>query len=214
MLQALIRRRPPGRPLRGPGLARDALALALAVSMAVPLHAEDMPLSPELQLPIILKVLVYDRHFESRFGSEFTLGILYEPRDADSLKAAEGVSDYMFRMRGKTEKTLPIRYLLVDYTGPESLERSITTHAIDVLYVAPGNANNLAGITKVSHKKGVTTTTGVPDYVRSGLAVGVAKAQDRAQILINLPCARAEGSEFDASLLRIATVIRTCPSEP
>jgi len=212
MLQAFIRRRPPGRrPTRGPRLVRAALALVLAAEMVAPAHAEDVPLSPDLQLPIILKVLVYDRHFESRFGSEFTLGILYEPRDAESLKAAEGVSDYMFRMRGKTEKTLPIRYLLVDYTGPESLERSITNHAIDVLYVAPGNANNLVGITKVSQKKGVTTTTGVPDYVRSGVAVGVGKTQDRAQILINLPCARAEGSEFDASLLRIATVIRTCP---
>jgi YfiR/HmsC-like len=212
MVQALISRWPPGRrPARGPRLARAAIALGLVALMSVPVHAEDVPLSPDLQLPIILKVLVYDRHFESRFGAEFTLGILYEPRDADSLKAAEGVSDYMFRMRGKTEKTLPIRYLLVDYTGPESLERSITTHAIDVLYVAPGNTNNLAGITKISQKKGVTTTTGVPDYVRSGVAVGVGKTQDHAQILINLPCARAEGSEFDASLLRIATVIRTCP---
>jgi hypothetical protein len=38
--------------------------------------------------------------------------------------------------------------------------------------------------------------------------VGVGRSQERAQILINLTSSRAEGCEFDASLLRIATVLK------
>jgi hypothetical protein len=43
--------------------------------------------------------------------------------------------------------------------------------------------------------------------VRRGVAVGIGLDQDKPQILINLASARAQGSDFDASLLRIATVL-------
>jgi hypothetical protein len=209
MREALKRRRPPGRrPWRGPSLVRAVVAAALVLAIGVPVHAEPMPLSPDLQLPIILRILVYDRHFESRFGAELTLGVVYEPADPESVKAANDVAEYMYRVRGKTVKGLSVRYFLLEYSSPESLDRSITTRGVDVLYVAPGNAKNLAGITRVSQEKGVTTTTGIPDYVRGGVAVGLGVSQDRPQILINLPSARAEGAEFDASLLRISTIVK------
>ena len=60
---------------------------------------------------------------------------------------------------------------------------------------------------KVSQDLKLTTLTGVPDYVRRGVAVGIGVEQDKPQILINLGAARAEGSDFDASLLRIAIVV-------
>jgi hypothetical protein len=76
-----------------------------------------------------------------------------------------------------------------------------------VLYVAPGVAKNLPAIVKVSQANHLTSVTGVPDYVRKGVAVGIGVVQDRPQILINLASSKSEGSEFDASLLRIATVL-------
>ncbi len=72
-----------------------------------------------------------------------------------------------------------------------------------MLYIAPGNARNLASILQLSQDLHLTTLTGVPDYVRRGAAVGVAVAQDRPQILINLQTTRAEGSEFEARLLNL-----------
>ncbi len=187
---------------------RAAIAASVALALGVPVHADDMPLSPDLQLPIILRILIYDRHFESRFGAELTFGVVYAPADPDSVKAANAVAEYMYRVREKTVKSLPVRYYLLEYTSPEGLERNITTRGIDVIYVAPGNAKNVAEITKISQERSVTTVTGVPDYVRRGVAVGVAASQDRAQILINLASARAEGAEFDASLLRISTIVK------
>jgi hypothetical protein len=40
------------------------------------------------------------------------------------------------------------------------------------------------------------------------VSVGIGVADNRPQILINLASTKAEGSEFDASLLRIATVLK------
>jgi YfiR/HmsC-like len=210
MSQVLNRRRPPGRrSLRGPSLAWVAAAVSVALAIAGPVRAaEEMSLAPNLQIPILLKILTYDRHFLSRYGTEFTFGVLYAPADPESVKAANAVADYMYQARGKTVKGLPLSYYLLEYTTPEGLERSIATRGIDVLYVAPGNAKNLAAITKVSQDRGITTTTGIPDYVRSGVAVGVAQSQGHLQYLVNLTSARAEGAEFDASLLRISTIVK------
>ncbi len=195
---------------RGPRIrnAARALALLLALRPGLAAAAEAMPLKPDLQIPLILKILTYDRHFESKAGAQVVVGIVYAPTDPSSVAAANEVGDVLFRFQDKTVKRLPIRYRLVEYSTPEALERTIERWRISVIWVAPGSAKNLAGITAVSQRKGVTTTTGVPDYVRRGVSVGLGLGDDRPQILINLASARSEGSEFDASLLRIAIPVK------
>jgi len=209
---SFFRLRPPGRGPERVTRGIVAAAVALATTVAPARAAEKMPLSPDLQVLLILRALLYDRHFESRAGDEFTIGIVYAPNDPDSVRAADELSSALFRFKGIPARRLPVRYFLVEYTTPEGLERSIATRQLDMLYVAPGSARNIGGITKVSHSRGVTTTTGVPDYVRNGVSLGIGVSQDnRPQIFVNQPCSRLEGIEFDASLLRIATVIKTCP---
>jgi hypothetical protein len=197
----------------GPGSSRRRIA-ALALGLLLVLRAgwlaaaEPMPLRPDLQVPLLLKILTYDRHFESKASRELAIGIVYSPEDPASLPAADQIFTTLYKFRDKTVKAKPIRYYLLEYTSPEKLERSIADRGISVLYVAPGNGPNLEALLKVSQARGVTTTTGVPEYVRRGVSVGIGLADDRPQILINQTSARAEGSEFDASLLRIATVLK------
>ncbi len=188
--------------------AARALALLLALRPGLAAAAEPMPLRPELQIPLILKILTYDRHIESKAGEQVVVGIVYAPTDPSSVAAANEVGDVLFRFQDKTVKRLPIRYRLVEYSTPEALERTIDRWGISVLWVAPGSAKNLAGITSVSRRKDVTTTTGVPDYVRRGVAVGLDLGDARPQILIHLEAAKEEGCEFDASLLRIAIPVK------
>jgi hypothetical protein len=76
-----------------------------------------------------------------------------------------------------------------------------------VLYLAPGNARNLTNILQLSQENHLTTLTDVTDYVRKGASVGLGLSQDKAEILINLKSTRAEGIDFDASLLRLATIL-------
>ncbi len=189
-------------------VAAIALGLTLVVRADVAVAAEPMPLRADLQVPLMLKILTSDRHFESKAGREVAIGVMYAPEDPGSVQAANQIFESLYRFRDKTVKRLPIKYYLLEYGGPEKLERSILDRNISVLYIAPGNARNLEAVTKISQARGVTTATGVPDYVRRGAAVGIGLADERPQNLINLDSARAEGSEIDASLLRIATVIR------
>jgi YfiR/HmsC-like len=183
------------------------LLAGVLLSAARPGLAEQMPVPASLQVPLILKILTYDRQFETRSGSALSIGIVYSPADADSSKATTAVTDVLNRFAGKTVKNLPVKYWTIEYVSPERLESVLKEKAINVLYVSPGNDRNLAAITRLSRAGQITTATGVPDYVRKGVAVGVGERQGKPQILINLEASKSEGIDFDAGLLRIATVV-------
>jgi hypothetical protein len=183
------------------------LALGLALLGAGSLRAEPMALAAEVQIPLLLKVLTYDRNFERKAGRELAIGIVHDPADRDSAKATDEVGTTLFKFTSRTVKGLPLKYYTIEYTGIADLERFVKEKKISALYLAPGNAKNLPALLKASEEMDLTTLTGVPDYVRRGAMVGIGADQNKPQILINLASARAGGSDFDASLLRIATVL-------
>jgi hypothetical protein len=99
--------------------------------------------------------------------------------------------------------------MALEYRDPKSLALAVRNGSVNVFYIAPGNADSLRELLRMSHTQGITTATGVPEYVQRGVAIGIGiKADKKPDILINLPSSRQEGSEFDASLLRIATVVK------
>ena len=181
----------------------------LGLGVLPPAGAEDMALPGADQVPLLLKILTRDRNFEKKAGAELAIGIVYDPSDRDSAKATTDLGTALFQIQdqGKTVKQLKIKYYTIEYTNAAELERFVKQKGISVLYIAPGNARNLANIVQLSQELHLTTTTGVPDYVRRGASVGLAVSQDKPQILINLQSTRAEGSDFDASLLRLATIL-------
>jgi hypothetical protein len=184
---------------------RTTLLLGLVAASAA--RAEEMALTIEEQVPLLFKVLTYDRNFETKAGAELAIGIVYDPSDRDSSKATADLQSTLFKYQGKTVKKLPIKFFMIEYTGNADLERFVKEKGISVLYIAPGNARNLTNLLQLSQELHLTTATGVPEYVRRGAAVGLAKAQNRPQIHINLKASRQEGSEFEASFLRYATIV-------
>ena len=142
-----------------------------------------------------------------RAGEELTIGVVYVAGDPVSVQAKNEMADTLKAFAGKTVKKVPIRFVVLEYTTPGELERAVKASQVEVLYVAPGNAGHLPAVLKLSQSQRIITTTGVPDYVRRGVAVGVGLKQDKPEVLINLRSSRSEGSEFDSRLLRSATVL-------
>jgi len=197
--------------MTGPCGSRFAVVLAFAALLTRPAAAESMALSADIQVPLLLKILTYDRQLEAKAGSDLVIGIIHDPTDKDSAKAADEIASTLYQFTKppspKTVKKLPIKYFLIEYTKPADLEAFVKAKGINMLYVTPGISRALPDIIKLSQSRHLTTTTGVPDYVRKGVAVGIGERQNRPQILVNLCSTKSEGSEFDASLLRIATVV-------
>jgi hypothetical protein len=169
---------------------------------------EIMPVPAELQVPLILKILTYDRNFDSKAQTELRVGIVFVSGNPASLKAKNEIEDVFRRFSDKTVRKLAIRHSAVEYVSVSQVEEAARSNQFNIFYVAPGNAGNLETLLRISQARQIITTTGVPAYVDKGIAVGVGVEQDKPHILINLASSKAEGSEFDASLLRIAKVVR------
>jgi hypothetical protein len=168
----------------------------------------EMVVAADRQVTLLLKILTYDRQLEAKAGNELVIGIVSVPRDADAAQATESVMNTLHSYLGKTVKRLPLQFYTHIYSTPEKLTQWIQLKKINVLYVTPGHDGHLNDLLKVCQNLKITTTTGVPDYVYKGVSVGIGARQAKPQILINLTSSRREGSEFDASLLRIATIIK------
>lgn len=186
-----------------------ALALGL-LPVPVPVRAaEAMPFPADVQITLLLKILTYDRSFQYKAKSGVTIGVVYVSGDPESVKAKDAILKTLQLVSDRTIKNQPIRHVALEFTTAAALEKAVRANHVNVFYIAPGNTDSLAALMKLSRTYAITTATGVPEYVQRGVAIGIGIRPDKKpEILINLPSSRSEGSEFDASLLRIATVVK------
>jgi hypothetical protein len=167
-----------------------------------------MPVPAALQVPLLLKVLTYDRNFGTRGESRLHVSIVAAPGDPLSARTGAEIASVLTLLSDKTVRRLQLTHATIDYTSDKQIAGALPENAVNVIYVTPGSDRYLADLVQVSHARQAITATGVPTYVSRGVAVGIGARQDRPEILINLAASKAAGSEFDAGLLRIASIIR------
>ena len=185
-------------------LARAVLLCTLAFAPRA-LSAQEMEIPVAVQVPLFLKVISFDRQLRTRAGqSEYVIAVAYQSGNRASTDARDEVVRSI-----KTERPtvvgLPIRVVTVDLDH-ESLSDCLRVHGASLLYITPLRAIDVGALATTASAAGVTTVTGVPQYVAQGVAVGVRLQRDRPRILINLQGARLQGADFAAELLKLADV--------
>jgi hypothetical protein len=192
-----------------PESLRGETSSSLVVTQGVaPIPSETVPMPASLQVPLLLKILTYDRNFGTRGESALSVTIVLAPGNPLSARAAAEITEVLRTLSDKTVRNLRVEFSSVEYVSDEQISGVLQANRVNMLYIAPGNEQNLPTLLKVSRTRHAITATGVPEYVEKGVAVGIGVRQDKPHILINLPASRAAGSEFDAGLLRIASVVR------
>jgi hypothetical protein len=191
-------------------VASAAVVLVLLLAIAVSGAAEDMPVPVETQLPLLLKVLTFDRHLQRTMGDELVIAVLYQERFRQSLLVKEGLEQAAAASELSLVAGTPFRLMPLALDGvdgsPDLIERLVAAEA-DVLYIAPLRAVALGQITVASRSLGLLTMTGVPAYVDDGITVAIEVVRSRPRIVINLDAAEAEGAELSSRLLNLARVV-------
>jgi len=174
-----------------------ATALSWAQKMVVPM---------EQQVPLLLKILIFDRNLETRVGNEIVIGILYQERFRRSLNVKDDFINSTDHSIKNSVNNIPIKTVSIDVESND-LETVVMREKIDLFYIAPLRAFSMDKITDVSRSMRIMTLTGVPEYVEAGITVGIGLKGGRPNILINLEAAKAEGVDFSSRLLRLAQII-------
>jgi hypothetical protein len=159
-----------------------------------------------LQYSLFLKILTFDRNLKARAGEEIVIGIVYQKNFRESLNIKEEITKVINESLTQKIEDIPIRQVPINLNNTD-LDSAVSQMKIDILYLTPLRAVKIEDITKVSRTKQLTTLTGVPDYVESGLAVGIGTKGDKPLIIINLPASKKEGADFSSQLLRLAKIV-------
>lgn len=190
-------------------LAASLRWLCLLTMLAPGVHAEEVALPAALQVTLFVRILSFDRGLAARAADGIVIGIVHQGKFRQSLNEREAIAAALserdsISIAGRRVQvtTIPIDIDVVD------LAPTLAKEHVDLLYVAPLRAVDIASIAAVSESAHVPSLTGVPAYVRAGLAIGLDVKKERPEIVINLAAARAAGADFNSQLLQLATIVR------
>jgi hypothetical protein len=191
-------------------LRRGRLAFALLLApmgFASSPEAQEIAVPVEVQIPLLVKILGFDRKLAARSDNELVLGILFQGKYRTSANVADEVKDAVRRLPAGAMGGRRIRAVAIDLDDATGLDAALSQHRIAVLYVSPLRAADIRALTAICRASQVTSVTGVPAYVETGISIGIGIKGERPEIVINLAASRAEGADLNAQLLKLARIV-------
>lgn len=181
--------------------------IALAIPVWGVAASLDLPL--DTQIPLLLKIITYDRSVSHRASTEaWIIAIAYSSKSPDSVQVKDDFLSTASLLELTELEGKPLVWSLIDLDRPGEPFKSLEQDDYVALYVTPGNERRLEEIVAAARKAQVATLSGVAAYAEQGLSVAVSAENGKPQIVVNLPSSRAEGCDFSSDLLKLARVIR------
>src|SRR5262245_57524999 len=112
------------------------IASAASVQADAQPTTDRMPVPASLQVPLLLKILTYDRNFTARTGSSLRIAVVFNGTNQVSLRARDEIAAAFDAFGDKTVKNLPIRYTALEYVSDSQVDGAVRTGQINVFYVA------------------------------------------------------------------------------
>ena len=188
--------------------------LVLCGRTAATSAAQDMSVPIEVQVPLLLKILTFDRTLAADSHDSLVVGVVFQSH----YRGSAGVADEVCRILAATGRNpnaaRVLRVVTIDLDKSDALGATLLREGVQALYVTPLRAVATSAVAAATRQRQVISLTGVARYVEEGLAVGLDAAGDRPQIVINLAASKAEGAAFTGQLLKLARLTGPEASAP
>lgn len=171
--------------------------------------SEEQEIPENLQVPILFKLLTYDRTLMEKSSEFLRVGVLYRRGDGASEQNMEALMEVLSSMAEKTIKGKTFEVVPIPWDRKESIDEGLRSAEVDILYVTRAHKGRLSQITALTRELNILSLTGVVDYVSGGLGVGVGLEEDHPRIMVNLDAVRAEGHDLESQVLRICKKIQS-----
>jgi TonB family protein len=173
-------------------------------------RADAGALGADQRVKSLMRVLAYDRQLEARKdGGKIFIAVVFRPDAKDSAVEKDEVLAALGGLGAFKIKGLSVAYAALPYSDPASLATGLGSRRVAAIYVCGGLADALGGIQKLAARSKIATMSGSEPFTEKGLAFAVVQKGGKTQIVVNLAAAKAQGLDLDASLLGIATVLRS-----
>jgi hypothetical protein len=156
-------------------------------------------------VPIVARVLSYERTLGARAGKTVDIVVLFDNANRTSVAEARAYEAAFEELEGTTIQGLPLQTRLVA-NGGQALERALGAGG-DVVLVCTGLEGNLQAIIQQTRQRHALTIGMRREHVKGGTSLAVIIEQDKPKILANLSNANAEGVQLSAQLLRRSEIL-------
>jgi len=180
------------------------IALVLATTSA---RAEAEPGAESIQIPILLKILTYDRTLMSSPPPTLEIAVVHEAGDTASERNRDALLDTFDTYADKTIRGIPFRVRSLAFRSASQLTQELRASGVHVVYVTAGHEENLEAITHATRATGALSVNGTPGFTERGLSVGVEIESGQPHIHVNLESLRAEGHDLRSSVLRLSQIV-------
>ena len=154
----------------------------------LPFAFSEVPVA--LQTKLALKILTFDKNF-SRYQDPIKIGV---------------TSDELFNGFKSLEGTIKVKgryFTVVKIDSPSKIG------GISVLYVGNNWKSNYKKVSSAVKGKNILVFAEDEECVKKGVAgVGFKVVGGKPKILINIDAAKSQGTEFPATLLKIAFIVK------
>jgi hypothetical protein len=198
---------------RGPGRwgpfsgVAAAIVAAVALGITTPASAGAVPVPFDVQVPLVLKALTYDRSLAARAGTQVRIAVVVPAKGGRD--AANELATSVASMPDRTVNGMPVTFSEITVADEAALEQALSRGKWAAAYLMPGfTKDEIGGVKRICEKYRVLAVGAQADQVESGLAFGIANQGGKPQLVVNLPTAKACGSDFDLALLRLSRVIQ------
>jgi hypothetical protein len=168
--------------------------------------AQSIAAPVDVHLPLLSKVIEYDRTFRKKINKVVKLGVIYQK----SWRPSAAVFDELLSVTSGASFTVcgfPVQVVPIDVSDDADVRELLGKYVVDLVYLAPVRGVSMEDIESASEEQHFRTITGVPRYVEDAIAIGIDLRNDRPVIVINLTAARACGADLSAQVLRLARVV-------
>lgn len=192
--------------MRRKSVVRCSIVITLLAFLS-PVRAQEMAAPIETQLSLLPKILSMEKHIASRVQRELNIAIVYQRKYRASVAVMENLllSERSILIDGIGG--VSINFFPIEYSDTTELVTTAGAERLHLFYIAPLRAVDISPILQISRSLGLLTYTGVPEYVRQGVSVGIGTKGGKPLLMINVPSARAEGFVFSARLLSLSKII-------
>ena len=174
---------------------------------AAPVRAGEVGVSEEIQVPILLKLLTYDRTLMSDPPERIEIAVVYARGSGPSLRNRDAVLRSLASHHEKTISGIPFRVHSLAFESAGRLVEDLRREQIHVVYVTAGHEDNFDAIRHATQEVGALSITGAAGFVARGLSVGVEVSNDKPRIQVNLGSLKAERHELKSSVLRLCDIV-------
>ena len=159
-----------------------------------------------IQFPLFLKALSFDRNLQERVGDEIIIGILYQKKFRLSNNIKDKFTEVVRTSLIKKINNISIKYVNIDMEEPDYLEK-LLDEQVNIVYLTPIRTIKIEKIVTFCRNNKITSLTSIPDYVNIGLAISIEIKKSKPYFIINLTAAKKEGANISSQLLKLAKII-------